>query len=152
MTATPKTRRQQFWAGAILSPIPMVFCLVAIDALIGGISMVTLVFALIACVMVWVPLVVSRALLRLTSWSSLKANLGVMFVVTFIPMLSVYRFHEFDPDARFSYEVNNSRTELIEFSVAGIVIALIAGLINMLCMWIFWRISIRPSRGPSAKD
>ena len=149
---SPKRRGHQFWTGAILSPLPMVICLVVADALIGGISTVTVAFALIACVVVWVPLFVSRALLRVTSWSSLKANLSVMFVVSFIPMLSVYRFHEFNPDARLAYEINNRGTQLIEFSVTGIVIAVMAGLINMLCMWIFWRFSVRSSEDLSAKN
>ena len=128
----------------------MVICLAVADVLLSGASKVTIVFALIACLVVWIPLAISRIALRLMSWSSPKAHLSAMFALTFIPMLGVYKFYEFDPDASLSYQINDGGTQLIEFSVAGVVIALIAGLINVFCMWIFWLIALRPSEGPSA--
>ena len=145
-----KKRSKRFWAGMVLAPLPMVTFLVAASALVSGISMISIAYVLIGCLIVWVPMFASLAVLRLTSWSSLRARLGLMFALTFIPMLSVYKFYEFDPDASFSYEINNGGTHLIEFSVAGVVIALIVGLINVLCMWIAWSVDVRPRTDPAS--
>lgn len=152
ITEAPKRRGKRFWAGVILSSTPMVICLLVVKALGSGISIVALVFALTACLVVWVPLSVSCVVLRLMSWSRLRAHLGVMFAVTFVPMLTVYKFFDFDPDASLSWHINNSGTQLIEFSVAGVIIAVMVGLINVLCMWIFWLIAVRPSEGLSATN
>lgn len=140
----------RLWVAAIWSALPMVICLVVADVLLNGPSKVTIVFALIACLVVWIPLAISRIVLRMMSWSSPKAHLRAMFAITFVPMLGVYKFYEFDPDASFSYQVNEGGRHFIEFSVTGVVISLIAGLINVLCMWVFLRVARRYSEGSSA--
>lgn len=66
-----------------------------------------------------------------------------MFVVTFVPMLSIYHFVEFIPDASFSYQLNDSSPRVVEFAVAGVFIAAITALINAACMSIFWLIAVR---------
>ncbi len=124
----------------------MVFCWLAGAALTVGISWTIVVFVVIGYLVVWVPLLVTCGLLRLASWQSLKAHLGVMFTVTFLPMLTVYKFAEFSPDSTFSYEINDNGSQVVEFALAGVVIAVIVALINVACMSIYWRVAARGGR------
>jgi len=139
-------RGRQIWFGTLLAPLPMVICWLAAEALTSGISWTIVAFGVIGYLVVWVPLLVSRGLLRLASWRSRKAHLGVMFTVTFLPMLTVYKFAEFSPDSTFSYEINDNSPQIVEFAVAGVVIAAIVALVNMACMSIYWSIAVRANR------
>ena len=131
------------WSGVFLAPLPTVIIVLLAVALAVGFSVSAVVWVVLAYVLTWVPMVVSYVLLRLLSWRSLRAYASVMFTVTFLPMLSVYWFHSFAPDARLSLNLSDGSTEVTEFSVTGAVIALVVAAVNAACMALFWRLSVR---------
>ena len=94
---------------------------------------------------VLIPMGLAKGALLLLSRTSLTAHVVAMFLITFVPMLSIYFFVDFIPDARFSLDVNDSETVNAEFSVAGVLIALFCGLVNALLMAVYWRIAVRGS-------
>lgn len=100
-------------------------------------------FVIVGYAFVLIPLLISKGILRLASWESRRAHFWGMFVVTFVPMLSVYHFIEFEPDMSFAYEVNSGGTQIIEFAVTGALIAAFVGLLNAGCMMIYYRIAVR---------
>lgn len=134
---------QHVLLGALLAPLPMVIFWLAAVALMVGISWTIVFFGVIGYLLVWVPLLVSRGLLRLVSWSSLEAHLGVMFTATFLPLLSVYKFAEFNPDITFSYEINDNTPQVVKFAPTSVVIAALVALVNMACISIYGNIAVR---------
>ncbi len=131
------------WSGAFLAPLPMVFIVLLAVAAAVGFTVSAVVWVILAYVLVWVPMVVSYVLLRLLSWRGLRAYVSVMFTVTFVPMLSIYWLHTFEPDAYLSLSRSDGSTEVTPFSISGIVIAFIVAAVNAACMALFWRQSVQ---------
>lgn len=124
--------------GIFVAPLPMGICWAAYDGFTNGVTHLTAVLVVVAYFLVWIPLILSRIFLRLMAWGSRRAHLVVMFTITFLPMLSVYKFAAFRPDATLSYEINEGGKQVVEFAVAGVVLAAFVALINAVCMLIYW--------------
>ncbi len=135
-----------------LAPLPMVVIALLAVAATVGFTVSAVVWMVLAYVLVWVPMVASYVLLRLLSWRSLRSYVSVMFTVTFLPMLSIYWFQSFEPDARLSFSLSDGGVQVSEFSVAGAVIAFVVAAVNAACMALFWRLSVKACGNAAASD
>ena len=129
----------------VVAPLPMAFATAAFEVFMSDSSpgIIVFGFAVVGYAFVLLPLLVSKGFLYLTSWRSRRAHLWVMFIVTFIPMLSIYRFVEFETDMSFSYEVNDGGTQVIEFAIAGVLLAAFMAFLNAVSMLLFWHLAVR---------
>ncbi len=142
MRLTPRSRTA---LGLAAAPLPLVILFLIFipppdESSLGtwAISSLILIYPFVL-----IPLGLAKGALFLLSRTSLTAHVVAMFLITFIPMLSVYFFVDFIPDARFALDVNDSETVNAEFSIAGVLIALFCGLVNALLMAVYWRIAVR---------
>ncbi|MEM1176365.1 MAG: hypothetical protein AAGA33_00740 [Pseudomonadota bacterium] len=124
--------------GTLLAPVPMLVLPLLVVAVVVGFDVPVAVGVVFACLLTWLPLVVSYVALRLLRWTSRKAHLAMMFVVTFLPVLGVYLSVDFRPDAQLSAQVGGG-TVFAAFSITGVVIALIAAAVNSVGMALFYR-------------
>lgn len=135
--------------GLVISPLPMAFVLLIAGTLTGHISNTVLIvlFAIVAYVVVLVPLVASKLILWLLSWQDLRRHFAFMFVLTFSPMLCFFLSMDLSPDTTVSYRINDSSPQVSEFAISGVLVAAMVALINSACMTIYWRIAVGPENG-----
>jgi hypothetical protein len=129
--------------GLFVSPLPMALISLLIAVYSGDLSETFIVvgFVVVGYAFVLIPLLITKGILRLASWRGLRAHFGVMFVVTFIPMLSVYKFVDFVPDVDFSFQTNSNSPQVVEFAITGVLIAALMALLNSACISVFWLIT-----------
>ncbi len=129
------------WSGAFLAPVPMVIALLVVAAAAVGFEVSAVVWVVLAYVLVWVPMVVSYALLRILAWRSLRAYTAVMFAVTLLPLLVIYP--DSGPDVLVSASLSGGGSPLAGFAIGSGLVATSIAALNMACMALFWRFSVR---------
>ena len=139
-------RTGKVWLGTFAAPLPLVIVTLVIVALTVGISETALGFIVIGYLVVLIPLAVSYGILRLTSWRGIGAYAGVMFAVTFLPMLGIYQFLEFTPDSRITVEFDDGVERNVNLAMLGVILSGVVGLLNSAGMAIFWFFAIRACR------
>ena len=145
-------KRVKSFLGVLATPLPMVVCLLAFMAILdepletGFILFV----AALTTVAIWLFILVSKIILYLVGWQSLRAHLVVMFVLTLAPQVLwsiVWSDVEYETDLTFSYQVNESSTQTIDLAVGGYIAMAILSAVGALCMWVFWTLFSRDKKG-----
>lgn len=129
--------------GVLIAPLPFVMLYLIPLWLSGDLPDGLPSYIVLLYVLALIPLGIIKGILKLKKWRSFRTHFWVTFVLVFIPMLSVYWWSDFIPDASFSYEINGNRSEVFEFSIAGVFVAAITGFVFAACMSIFWFITVK---------
>ena len=130
--------------GIFATPLPMVLSFFVVMVAIGERmdASIILFSTLLVFVVIWVLILISKGILLFTPWQSRGAHLTVMFVTTMIPLLW-FDDIELEPDAGFSYQLNDGPVQTFDFAIGGIIAMALIALISAMCMWVFWRLFVR---------
>ena len=131
-----------YWIGALAAPLPFVLLTIVALTLTIGLSETLAVFVAVIYALVLIPLAIAYGLLRWLGWQSLLAHATTMFLITFLTVALSWHF-SVSEDSNLTVELDDGVDRPLPLPVAGAILALLVGLIETLCMTVFWLIAIR---------
>ena len=136
--------RSGYWTGTLAAPLPVVAITVAVLALSVGLSETLAIFIILAYAAVLFPLAVVHGLLRFTGSHRWLPYAVTMFVVSFLITLGGWQFLEVGPDSSVSVEFDDGVEQPVPLPMVGVIAAFLVGVVQVICVTIFWRLAIRP--------
>ncbi len=138
-----RTDTRKYWVGALAAPLPFVLLAIVVLALTVGLSETLLVIAGIIYAIVLLPLAGAHGLASLLQRRSLLAYTAAMFLVSFLPVAIGWQFIPFGEDSNLAIEFDDGVERPVPLPLAGVLLALIFGLVETLCVTVFWLVAIR---------
>lgn len=120
-------------------------------ALTIGLSETLAVFVAVIYALVLIPLAVAYGLLRWLGWQSLLAHAMTMFLVTFLAVAISWHF-SVSEDSNLTVEFDDGVDRPLPLPVAGAILALLVGLIETVCMIVFWLVAMRGRNGAATQQ
>ena len=130
--------------GIVATPLPLVLGVLLSMSVFGERpdAILVLFASVLVSSVVWLLILISKAILHFMPWRGWGAHVTTMFGLTMVPLL-LWDPVELKPDTRLSYQANEPAAQTFEFAIGGIIAMALVSFISAMCMWIFWRFFVR---------